>query len=120
MNKAQIIKYILIGLFAIGGLFVVLTFFKKNNTGIDYKELIKAKDETIKAEHDKQAIYEDRIDDLKTFIDDHKRNDSLLITQITTNKQTLKQVDDKIKNIPARILSLAGNNDSLRVAISNL
>lgn len=120
MNKAQIIKYSLIGLFALGGLLIVLTFFKKNNTGIDYKELIKAKDETIKAEKDKQAIYEDRIDDLKTFIDDHKRNDSILVTQITANKQTLKQVDERIKNIPAHILSIAGSNDSLRVAIANL
>lgn len=120
MTKAQIIKYSLVGLFALGGLLLVLTFFKKDNTGIDYKDLIKAKDETIKAEKDKQAIYEDRIDDLKTFIDDHKRNDSILVTQITTNKQTLKQVDERIKNIPARINALADDNAALRRAIAEL
>lgn len=117
MTQAQKIKYALIAVFALGGLFILFTFINKQKSGIDYKELINAKDETIKVLQDQRPIFEQHIEELKGFIDDHRRNDSLLATQITTNKQTIKQVDDKIKNIPARIAAIADNNDSLRHAI---
>lgn len=113
-------KYIFFGCLAVAAIIIFFTFFNKKQSGIDYKELIKAKDETIQVLQDQRPIFEKHIEELKGFIEDGRQRDSLLMTRINSNQQTIKLVDERLKNIPARINAIAGNNDSLRVAIANL
>lgn len=121
INMIQLKRsHIIIGVLALAAIIIFFTFFNNRSTGIDYKELIKAKDETIKVLQDQRPIFEKHIEELKVLISDYQKNDSLLITQIIANKQTIKQVDERLKNIPARIAAIANNNDSLRRAIADL
>lgn len=108
---------ILIAALIIAGLIILFSFLNKNRAGIDYKELIKAKDETINVLKEQRTIYESQIDDMKVFIEDRRKADSILITKIAANKQTIRIVDDKLKNIPDRSNS---SNDELRRAIAEL
>jgi peptidoglycan hydrolase CwlO-like protein len=118
MTQEKKINYILIGLLVLAAILIVASFANRKPSGVDYREIIKAKDETIQAEKEKQAIYEDHIEELKSVIDELNEKDSVLITKISTNRQTIKQVDDKLKNIPASIDAL--DKDAIRRAISNL
>lgn len=112
-------KYIFIGCLVVAGIIIFLTFFNKKSD-LKYLELaIDAKDETIKVLQEQRPIYEKQINKLYEFIDEHEKKDSLIILQISANKQTIKQVDDKIKNIPNRIAAISNDNNELRRAISD-
>lgn len=110
---------IVIGVLALAGIIIFFTFFNNKRSRIDYKDLIDAKDETIKVLQQQRPIFEKHIEELKSVIEDHQKTDSILVTKISTNRQTIKQVDDKIKNIPGRIDAFAHNNDSIRAAFAN-
>lgn len=122
MTKQEIKQYSIIGVIALTVIILVISLFTSyRKRGDDsYKEVIKAKDETIKVLQDQRPIFEKHIEELKVVIAERKRNDSLLIVQINSTKQSIRQVDDKLKNIPARINRVADNNDSLRLLISDL
>lgn len=107
MTKAQVIKYSLIGLFSIGGLLIVLTFIKNNRPGIDYKELVKAKDETIKAIQGQRDIYKELNEEKDRQISEHEKKDSILLIQA-------KQLKVIYEKIPVYINSL--DRDGLRSA----
>lgn len=112
--------WIIGGILVFAAIVIALTFFFRPQSGIDYKELIEAKDETIRVLQAQRPIYERQIEELRNMISDHKKKDSLLVIQINQTKQSIRNVDERLKNIPANISRIADNNDSLRVAISNL
>lgn len=106
------------GVMAAAILILVITFFKRNRGGIDYKELIKAKDEQIELIKEHNRHYEQDNKRLEDEIVAHKKQDSILIGQLTNNRQNIKSIDDKIKNIPVRIAAIATNDDSIRAAFA--
>lgn len=107
MTKQEIIKYSLIGLFAIGGLLILLTFFKRNNNGIDYKELLKAKDETIQAVTRERDVYRQWKDDA---INELQKKDSVLQLKIKTNTMRYEKIPVTVSNY---------SDDELRSAVEN-
>lgn len=111
---------IVLGVLIIAVIIILITFTNRNMVKSDYKELIKAKDETIKVLQDQRPIFEKHIEELGAVIENHQRTDSILVTKISTNRQSIKTVDEKLKNIPGSINAISGDNDALRRRISEL
>src|SRR5205809_8073299 len=100
MTKQEIIKYSVFGVIGIAVIILSIslnTAFK--NKGDDhYKELIKAKDETIKAIEGQREIYKQVIEEKNLELAQHFKNDSILATQS-------KQLSIKYEKIPVYINS---------------
>jgi hypothetical protein len=121
MKNISLLKWGMLAAVAIAVLAIFFSFFNKKKGGVDYKELIKAKDETIKVLQDQRPFYEDIILLLNEFIEHHQRQDSILVTKISTNQQTIRTIDEKLKSIPARMAAIAdSSNAAIRRAISDL
>lgn len=96
MTKAQIIKYSILGVFVLGGLFILFTFINKKKSGVDYKELIKAKDETIQAVIRERDTFRQWKDDA---INELKEKDSLLQLKIKTNTVRYEKIPVTVSNL---------------------
>lgn len=77
-NLSTIIPWLLFA----GAVIVLITFFNRSKGGIDYKELIKAKDETIQAVARERDAYREMKDDA---IKELQTKDSLLQLRVKTN-----------------------------------
>lgn len=111
---------VVLSVLIIAAVIIFFTFFNRKKTGIDYQDLIKAKDETIRVLQEQRPIFERQIEEMKVVIADHKRKDSLLIIQINSTKQSIRNVDERLKNIPARIDALGNDKNAIRRAITDL
>ncbi len=98
---------IILGVLIIAVIIILITFVKKSKPGIDYKELIKAKDETIKAIENQRDIYKGLIAEKDLQIEQHFKNDSLLL-------EKSKQIQIRYDKIPVYINSL--DREGLRAA----
>lgn len=112
MTKQQIIKYSILGMIAIAAIILMISLLTSyRNKGDDhYNELIKAKDETIKAIQEQRDIYKQLNAEKDERIEQHFKNDSILITQS-------KQLNIKYEKIPVYINSL--DRENLRSAVWN-
>jgi len=110
MDKATKIKYAVLALLAIAVLILgisLITAFK-NKGDNHYKELIKAKDETIKAIQEQRDVYKQVIEEKNSQLAQHYRNDSILMVQS-------KQLTIKYEKIPVYINSL--DREGLRTKV---
>lgn len=103
------IKYIIIGICVVALLISLFTAFRNKVNG-DYKELIKSKDETIKAIEGQRDIYKQVIAEKNRELEQHFKNDSILAKQS-------KQLTVKYEKIPVYINSL--DREGIRNAITN-
>lgn len=113
MDKATKIKYAVLALLAISVLVLgisMITAFKNKGNGDYYKELIQAKDETIKAVQVQRDIYKEVIEDKNRELGQHFKNDSILATQS-------KRLTIKYESIPNNINSL--DREGLRAEFHN-
>lgn len=109
MTKSEIIKYSIITLGTVAGIILLVSLFTayKNKSDGSWKEVIKAKDETIKEIRVQRDIYKDRIVEIGEELQQHFKNDSLLATQS-------KRLTIKYESIPNNINSL--DREGLRAA----
>lgn len=112
MTKAEKIKYAVLGLLAVAviGLAVSLFTSYRNKDNDNYKELIKAKDETIKAIQEQRDIYKQLNAEKDLQIEQHFKNDSILMVRS-------RQLNVKYEKIPVYINSL--DRENLRTAVYN-
>lgn len=120
MTKPEIIKYSIIGAVGILLIILIVTLFRATNKTDDslYKELIAAKDETIKAKDELIAEKLNQNIELDKTISELKARDSVLTERYLQNQIIYKKLDAQLKNIPARISAIAGNDDDIRRAFS--
>jgi hypothetical protein len=83
-----------------------------------YKELLEAKDETIRAKDETIAAREDMNHRLDETITTLFQRDSMLRAEYIQHQPIYSKIDAKLKEIPARIARIAGNDDSIRAAFS--
>src|SRR5687768_13689478 len=108
MKKQDIIKYSIIAVLVIAVIVLLVSLFTKKRSDESYKELIKAKDETIKAiQRERDAYIEIKAE--------YKKQDSLLQLILVENKNKLKVNEKKLKDIPVTVVNLS--KEELRRAI---
>lgn len=121
MTRADKIKYGLIAVFGIGVIILLIVLFrgKRSTTNQDLvDQLIAAKDSVIKKEGDKIVLYERLIEEKDRTNSVLQERDSVLNAHYNETEKLYKQINDKVKSIPARINRIATNNDSLRIILS--
>jgi hypothetical protein len=108
MKRTEIIKYSIIAVLGIAVIVLLISLFTKKKSDDNYKEVIKAKDETIKAiQRERDAYIEIKAE--------YKKQDSLLQLILLENKNKLKANDKKLKDIPVTVTNLS--KEELRRAI---
>lgn len=112
MTKNDIIKYSIFGVLGIAVIILLISLFTSyRDRGNDYyKDLIKAKDETIKAIQEQRDIYKEVNERTNQILVEHEKKDSILYQQS-------KQLVIRYEKIPVYINSL--DRDGLRAAFSN-
>jgi len=123
MTKTEIIKYSVIGLIAISLIAIsisMLTAFRNKGDNSSYKDVVAAKDESIKILKEQRDMYLPVIEQLNKSIDAHEKKDSVLNELFISNQKKYKANDAKLSDISNRINRISGNNDSLRRAIADL
>jgi len=97
--------WIIAGILVFAAIIIAFTFLSRPKTGIDYKELIKAKDETIQAVIRERDVYrqwkEDAIQEL------HEK-DSVLQIKVKTNTIRYEKIPVTVSNL---------SDDELRRAV---
>lgn len=118
MTRADKIKYAVIaGLVLIVVLLLVSLFSGKGSTdNSTYKELIKAKDETIKAIQGERDAYILLTQEKDKSIAVSERKDSVLLQTIINNQAKYTANEKRYQNIPFVVSNWS--KDSLRLAIS--
>lgn len=102
-NFSTIFPWILLG----AAVIIFITFFNKSKDGIDYKELIKAKDETIQAVARERDAYREMKDEAIKAL---QEKDSLLQLRVKTNTIRYEKIPVMVGNL---------SDDELRSAIEN-
>lgn len=112
MKKTDIIKYSIFTVIGIAIIILVISLITsyKNKSDDSYKELIKAKDETIKAIQEQRDILKQLNEEKDLQIEQHFKNDSILMARS-------KQLNVKYEKIPVYINSL--DRENLRAAVWN-
>lgn len=109
MTKQEIIKYSILGVIAIAAVILVISLLTSyRDKGDDhYKELVKAKDETIQAVIRERDTYRQWKDDA---IDELHKKDSVLQLKIKTNTVRYEKIPVTVGNL---------SDDELRSAVEN-
>lgn len=99
---------------------LLITLFKGNKKDLTpYNELVAAKDSVIASqEREKEAILSE-IAERQISLDALDALDSIINENNKQFSTIYKLLDAKLKNIPARINNISGNNDSIRAAFHN-
>lgn len=97
----------------VAGLLILL--FTRNNNN----DLIKAKDETIKAIQRERDAYIEMRDKESENIAEHRKKDSILHELYLSNQKIHESFEKELKDIPANIKRIAGNDDSIIAAFKN-
>lgn len=95
------------GVLLFGAVIIFFTFIGKRKDGIDYKELIKAKDETIQAVIRERDTYRQWKDDA---IQELQTKDSLLQLKVKTNTVRYEKIPVMVGNL---------SDDELRSAVES-
>lgn len=108
MNPTTKKFWIIGGILAFAVIIIAVTFlFSNRQSGIDYKELLKAKDETIQAVIRERDTYRQWKDDA---INELKEKDSLLQVKIKTNTVRYEKIPVTVGNL---------SDEELRSAVEN-
>jgi len=107
MNPTNKKMWIIGGILAFAAIIIAITFLSKPKQGIDYKELIKAKDETIQAVIRERDTYRQWKDDA---INELKAKDSVLQLKVKTNTIRYEKIPVTVSNL---------SDDELRSAVEN-
>lgn len=106
-----------IALMFLGLCVAVLIFFlfRKNNKD----EVVKAKDETIKAIQRERDAYKDFADSERENLEQHRIKDSLLNQLYLDNQKIHEEFEKELKDIPVNIRRIATNDDSILARFKN-
>ena len=107
MNPTNKKMLIIACIFVFAAVIIGLTFLSRRNSGIDYRELIKAKDETIQAERQVREA-ERKFNDF--LISELKAKDSVLQIRVKTNTIRYEKIPVTVSNL---------SDDELRSAVEN-
>jgi len=108
LTKHNVIVGLIIIVIIISAIFVIGFFTRARTKGIDYQELLKAKDETIKVyQEERDMLLKERTKD-SIELSDHYKKDSILEVQS-------KQIQIKYEKIPVYINSL--DREGLRAEV---
>ena len=109
MTKQEIIKYSILGVIGIAAIILIISLLTSyRNKGDDsYKELIKAKDETIQAVIRERDAYRQWKDEK---IEELQKMDSMLQTKVKTNTVRYEKIPVTVSNL---------SDDELRRAVEN-
>ena len=126
--KNPVIKWLVIVVAIVAAVIILATIFGKNGSGKDYYkgmyeamrdslDVYRVKNITLletsnKAKDSANATLKSDIAELQTQVDQLKQAD-------IQNQKKHNAVNEKLKAIPDRIRSLAGNTDSIRRAFAN-
>lgn len=99
--------WIIGGILAFAAIVWALTFLYRKTPYVDYKELIKAKDETIQAVIRERDTYRQWKDDI---INELQKMDSILQTRIKTNTVRYEKIPVTVSNL---------SDEELRSAVEN-
>lgn len=115
MTKQQKILYGVAGVVIILTAIIVITIFRSTRSSDSgYKQLIEAKDETIKAYREQREALTKLSDEKDKNIAASEKQDSIILTLLLNNKPKYIINDKKSENIPAAVRSLS--KDSLRLS----
>ena len=122
MLNREKIKYVLLSVAAVACIVVMVSLVMagRNKSNVSYREVIEAKDETIKLLKEQRDMYVPVIEKLEASIIEHEKQDSLLNIMYLNNRKNYIINDNKMSAVKSRIERIANNNDSLRAAISAL
>lgn len=98
-------------------LFVLLKGRKSYNQNL-IDQLIAAKDSVIKKEGDKVILYERLIEEKDRTNEVLQQRDSVLNAHYSESVLTYKKINEKLRNIPDRVVRASTSNDSLRLLLS--
>lgn len=99
--------WIIGGILAFAVIIIALTFLTKAKPDIDYREIIKAKDETIQAVIRERDTYRQWKDDV---IEELNKKDSALQAKVKTNIIRYEKIPVTVSNL---------SDDELRSAVEN-
>lgn len=95
----------------------VFRTFRKSELRLN-SEVIKAKDETIKALEKTAEANLQLADVHRLNAIELRKKDSIYILQLQQNQTVYKSLNDRLKNIPIAIQRIAHNDDSIRRAFA--
>ena len=107
MNPTNKKMWIIAGILVFALIIVALTFLSRSKQGIDYKELLKAKDETIQAVIRERDTYRQWKDDA---INELHKKDSVLQLKVKTNTVRYEKIPVTVSNY---------SDDELRSAVES-
>jgi len=97
MNPTNKKMWIIGGILVFAAVIIAFTFLSRpSSSGIDYKELIKAKDETIQAVIRERDVYRQWKDDA---INELNKKDSVLQLKIKTNTVRYEKIPVTVSNL---------------------
>lgn len=106
-----------VALIFLGLCVAVLVFFlfrKRSN-----EDVVRAKDETIKAIQRERDAYKDMSDRERESIEQHRIKDSILNQIYLDNQKIHEEFEKELKDIPVNIRRIAGNDDSITARFKN-
>lgn len=107
MTPAKQRIVIIIGILVLAGIIIMFTFLYRKTDSFDYKEIIKAKDETIQAVIREREVYRQWKDEA---INELNKKDSLLQIKVKTNTVRYEKIPVTVGNL---------SDEELRSAVEN-
>ena len=95
MNTTNRKMWIIAGILVFAAIIIAITFLSRPKTGIDYKELLKAKDEVIQSVIRERDVYRQWKDDA---INELQKKDSVLQLKIKTNTVRYEKIPVTVSN----------------------
>lgn len=123
ISKPEKIFIGIIAVLVIGVIIMLSVLFHpaaKNNDSILFREIIKAKDETILIHANAAKRDSIVIRGMSDQLLQHSINDSMLLTKFNNNQVRYIQIDKQLADVKKGIARLGNDRDSIRSAIAEL
>lgn len=97
---------------------LISSLFGRGKDPVTHEAVIAAQDETIKAYKSSAEAWQQVAAESRQTVVQLIARDSMLLSNYIDHQKVYPKIDEKLKNIPAYISRIAGNDDSIRAAFA--
>lgn len=119
MNKYLTAKNIVIAVLVLGVIILLITLFRGHSTDVNQellKQYLSSKDSLIKSYQENINLHERILEEKDRSLGILQQRDSVLNVHFNESTKIYNDLTKKIQDIPARIIRIGANDDSIRAA----